>query len=57
MEAAGRNPGPPLARATTLPGFPPKGTSFGAHPGYKISYFNPAATFRISTADRSPASG
>ena len=57
MVAAGLNPGPPLARATTLPGFPPKGTSFGAHPGYKISYFNPAALFRISSADRSPANG
>ncbi len=61
MEAAGRNPGPPLARATALPGLPPpRGLPSGRaalHPGYKIPYFNPAAILRISSADHSPANG
>ena len=40
MQAAGRNPGRVLRKAMTvlLPGFPPKVTSFGAHPGYKCGH-------------------
>jgi hypothetical protein len=36
MKAAGRNPGRStvIVFFNTRPGFPPKVTSFGAHPGY-----------------------
>jgi hypothetical protein len=42
MEAAGRNPGRSTAVAffKARPGFSPKGTSFGAHPGYHSTGYN-----------------